>query len=149
MNSMMTSLLICFCAIAFAGAVSVSSSLDVLIRLLAPVKSTFTLIASSGHARPESWHHVRAVMSLQIPGEVLRGASFTNRTIEDAATVRRSPILPWTSAGAYMAGTWASPGLHALGDLQLDRVTLRPPVGRPAHRHREADPEEQEPPGPG
>ncbi len=37
MNSMMSVLLICFCAIAFAGAVSVSGSLDVLISsLLAP-----------------------------------------------------------------------------------------------------------------
>ena len=51
-------------------------------------------------------------VSLLIPGEMLRGEYIKrgldpknlSRTIEDAATVWE-PILPWTSAGAYMAGT--------------------------------------------
>lgn len=114
MNSMMSVLLICFCAIAFAGAVSVSGSLDVLIsRLLAPVKSTFTLIASTiitGLAVIGITSNGQ--VSLLIPGEMLRGEYIKrglhpknlSRTIEDAATVWE-PILPWTSAGAYMAGT--------------------------------------------
>jgi len=51
-------------------------------------------------------------VSLLIPGEMLRDEYVRrslhpknlSRTIEDAATVWE-PILPWTSAGAYMAGT--------------------------------------------
>ena len=114
MNSMMSVLLICFCAIAFAGTVSVSGSLDVLISsLLAPVKSTFALIASTivtGLAVIGITSNGQ--VSLLIPGEMLRGEYIKrgldpknlSRTIEDAATVWE-PILPWTSAGAYMAGT--------------------------------------------
>ena len=114
MNSMMSVLLICFCAIAFAGTVSVSGSLDVLISsLLAPVKSTFALIAATivtGLAVIGITSNGQ--VSLLIPGEMLRGEYIKrgldpknlSRTIEDAATVWE-PILPWTSAGAYMAGT--------------------------------------------
>lgn len=114
MNSMMSVLLICFCAIAFAGVVSVSGSLEVLVsRLLAPVKSTFSLIAATimtGLATIAITSNGQ--VSLLIPGEMLRGEYVKrglhpknlSRTIEDAATVWE-PILPWTSAGAYMAGT--------------------------------------------
>ena len=98
MNSMMSVLLICFCAIAFAGTVSVSGSLDVLISIVTGL--AVIGITSNGQ------------VSLLIPGEMLRGEYIKrgldpknlSRTIEDAATVWE-PILPWTSAGAYMAGT--------------------------------------------
>lgn len=51
-------------------------------------------------------------VSLLIPGDMLRGEYIKrgldpknlSRTIEDAATVWE-PILPWTSAGTYMAST--------------------------------------------
>ncbi|MDC4233589.1 Na+/H+ antiporter NhaC [Actinomyces sp. B33] len=114
MNSMMSVLLICFCAITFAGVVSVSGSLDVLIsRLLAPVRSTFALIAATvvtGLATIGITSNGQ--VSLLIPGEMLRGEYVKrgldpknlSRTIEDSATLWE-PILPWTSAGAYMAGT--------------------------------------------
>ena len=114
MNSMMSVLLICFCAITFAGVVSVSGSLDVLIStLLKPVKGAFGLIAATiitGLATIGITSNGQ--VSLLIPGEMLReeyvkrGLDPKNlsRTIEDSATLRE-PILPWTSAGAYMAGT--------------------------------------------
>ncbi|PID97938.1 MAG: Na+/H+ antiporter NhaC [Actinobacteria bacterium] len=114
MNSMMSVLLICFCAITFAGVVSVSGSLDVLIsRLLLGVKSTFALIASTvitGMATIGITSNGQ--VSILIPGEMLRPAYIRrglhpknlSRTIEDSVTVIE-PILPWTSAGAYMAGT--------------------------------------------
>ena len=114
MNSMMGVLLICFCAISFAGVVSVSGSLDVLIsRVLEPVRSTFGLILATivtGLATIGITSNGQ--VSLLIPGEMLRDEYVRrglhpknlSRTIEDAATVWE-PILPWTSAGAYMAGT--------------------------------------------
>ncbi|MCI7670840.1 MAG: Na+/H+ antiporter NhaC [Schaalia hyovaginalis] len=114
MNSMMSVLLICFCAITFAGVVSVSGSLDVLIStLLKPVKGAFGLIAATivtGLATIGITSNGQ--VSLLIPGEMLReeyvkrGLDPKNlsRTIEDSATLWE-PILPWTSAGAYMAGT--------------------------------------------
>lgn len=114
MNSMMSVLLICFCAISFAGVVSVSGSLDVLIsRVLKPVRSTFGLILATivtGLATIGITSNGQ--VSLLIPGEMLRDEYVRrglhpknlSRTIEDAATVWE-PILPWTSAGAYMAGT--------------------------------------------
>lgn len=114
MNSMMSVLLICFCAITFAGVIAVSGSLDVLIsNLLKPVKSTFGLIAATivtGLATIGITSNGQ--VSLLIPGEMLRdeyvkrGLDPKNlsRTIEDSATLWE-PILPWTSAGAYMAGT--------------------------------------------
>ncbi|PID96896.1 MAG: Na+/H+ antiporter NhaC, partial [Actinomycetales bacterium] len=114
MNSMMGVLLICFAAITFAGVISVSGSLDVLIsRLLSGVKSTFSLIASTiitGLATIGITSNGQ--VSILIPGEMLRPAYIQrglhpknlSRTIEDSVTVIE-PILPWTSAGAYMAGT--------------------------------------------
>lgn len=114
MNSMMSVLLICFCAITFAGVVSVSGSLDVLIStLLKPVKGTFGLIVATivtGLATIGITSNGQ--VSLLIPGEMLRGEYIKrgldpknlSRTIEDSATLWE-PILPWTSAGAYMAGT--------------------------------------------
>jgi len=114
MNSMMSVLLICFCAISFAGVVSVSGSLDVLIsRVLKPVRSTFGLIlATIATGLATIGITSNGQVSLLIPGEMLRDEYVRrslhpknlSRTIEDAATVWE-PILPWTSAGAYMAGT--------------------------------------------
>ncbi|MCD4550063.1 Na+/H+ antiporter NhaC [Schaalia sp. lx-260] len=114
MNSMLGVLLICFCAIAFAGIVTVSGSLEVLVeRVLRPVKSTFGLIAATvATALATIGITSNGQVSLLIPGEMLRGEYIKrglhpknlSRTIEDAATVWE-PILPWTSAGAYMAGT--------------------------------------------
>lgn len=114
MNSMMGVLLICFCAITFAGVISVSASLNVLItRLLSGVKSTFGLIAATivtGLATIGITSNGQ--VSLLIPGEMLRSTYVErglhpknlSRTIEDSVTVIE-PLMPWTSAGAYMAGT--------------------------------------------
>lgn len=114
MNSMMSVLLICFCAISFAGVVSVSGSLNVLISwLLRPVRGTFGLIGATivtGLATIGITSNGQ--VSLLIPGEMLReeyikrGLDPKNlsRTIEDSGTLWE-PLMPWTSAGAYMAGT--------------------------------------------
>lgn len=114
MNSMMSTLLICFCAISFAGVITVTPALNVLIEaLLTKVNSTFGLIASAVvTAFSTIGITSNGQVSLLIPGELLRPAFIKrglhpknlSRTIEDAATVIE-PIMPWTAAGAYMAGT--------------------------------------------
>lgn len=114
MNSMMSTLLICFCAISFAGVLSVTPALTVIINsLLKRVKSTFGLIATSVlTAFATIGITSNGQVSLLVPGELLRPAFIKrglhpknlSRTVEDAATVIE-PIMPWTAAGAYMAGT--------------------------------------------
>ena len=150
MNSMMSVLLICFCAIAFAGTVSVSGSLDVLISsLLAPVKSTFALIASTivtGLAVIGITSNGQ--VSLLIPGEMLRGEYIKrglhpknlSRTIEDAATVWE-PDLALDVCGRLYG--WNSgcrhSVLHAVGDFELDRHLLRSALGSNRHWYCQAD----------
>ncbi|WP_250506197.1 Na+/H+ antiporter NhaC [Bowdeniella massiliensis] len=114
MNSMMSTLLICFCAISFAGVMSVTPSLNILIeKLLGKVKSTFGLIAATVVTGVSTIGITsNGQVSLLIPGEILRPAYVErgldpknlSRTIEDSVTVIE-PIMPWTAAGAYMAGT--------------------------------------------
>ena len=114
MNSMMSVLLICFCAVTFAGVISVSGSLNVLVStILRPVRGTFGLIAATvATGLVTIGVTSNGQVSLLIPGEMLRdeyvrrGLDPRNlsRTIEDSATLWE-PLLPWTSAGAYMAGT--------------------------------------------
>lgn len=114
MNSMMSTLLICFCALCFAGTLSISGALDVIVNgLLTLVHSTgslilatiicgFTMIGVTSNGQ----------ISILIPAEMLRSAYIKrglhpknlSRTVEDSATIIE-PIMPWTAAGAYMAGT--------------------------------------------
>lgn len=113
-DSMMGTLAICFCAIAFAGVMDVTDSLGVVLHaVLDRVKSVFGLVASTA-ATCLVFIGVtcNGQISVIMPGEALRPAylergvhpKVLGRTAEDAATVFE-PILPWTAAGAYMAGT--------------------------------------------
>lgn len=114
MNSMMGTLLICFSAIVFAGTVSVTKSLDLIInKLMKMVHSTGSLIVSTivvGLSMIGITSNGQ--ISILMPGEMLRETYIRrgihpknlSRTIEDSATIIE-PILPWTAAGAYMAGT--------------------------------------------
>lgn len=114
MNSMMGTLLICFCALSFAGILSLSGALDVIIRhLLKLVGSTASLIfATIICGLTMIGVTCNGQISILIPGEMLKDAYIErglhaknlSRTIEDSATIIE-PILPWTAAGAYMAGT--------------------------------------------
>lgn len=114
MNSMMGTLLICFCALSFAGILSLSGALQVIIKyllklatstgslILITVISGLTMIGVTCNGQ----------ISVLIPGEMLKDAYIKrglhpknlSRTTEDSATIIE-PILPWTAAGAYMAGT--------------------------------------------
>lgn len=114
MNSMMSTLLICFCAITFASIVSLTKSLELIInKLLQKVRSTGSLILTTiGVGLTMIGVTSNGQISILMPGEMLREAYVKRgihpknlgRTIEDSATIIE-PILPWTAAGAYMAGT--------------------------------------------
>lgn len=114
MSSMMGTLLIAFCAISFAGVISVTKSLDLIInKLLALAKNTGSLILSTiAIGITTIATTCNGQISILMPGELLRGAYIKRglhpknlgRTVEDSATIIE-PILPWTAAGAYMAGT--------------------------------------------
>ncbi|MBR0573147.1 MULTISPECIES: Na+/H+ antiporter NhaC [Pasteurellaceae] len=123
MNSMMGTLLICFCALSFAGILSLSGALEVIIQsLLRLVKSTASLIfATILCGLTMIGVTCNGQISILIPGEMLRKAYIDrglhpknlSRTAEDSATIIE-PILPWTAAGAYMAGTLGIPTLSYL-----------------------------------
>ena len=114
MNSMLGTLLICFCAILFAGIMALSGSLEFITeRILGNVKSRFGLIASTvciclGTTGVTSNGQISIIM----PGEVLRPSyirrgiapKVLSRTIEDSVSVTEC-LMPWTAAGAYMAAT--------------------------------------------
>ncbi|WP_418887450.1 Na+/H+ antiporter NhaC [Mannheimia granulomatis] len=114
MNSMMGTLLICFCALSFAGILSLSGALDVIIKhLLRLVRSTASLIFTTiVCGLTMIGVTCNGQISVLIPGEMLKEAYIErglhpknlSRTVEDSATIIE-PILPWTAAGAYMAGT--------------------------------------------
>ncbi|WP_188732894.1 Na+/H+ antiporter NhaC [Oceanobacillus neutriphilus] len=114
MMSMMNTLLIAICAITFAATMMVSDSLNVIIRnLLKLVKGTGGLILTTVITGLTTIGVTsNGQVSIIIPGESLKDAYVKrglhpknlSRTIEDSVTVIE-PILPWTAAGAYMAGT--------------------------------------------
>lgn len=114
MISMMNTLLIAICAIAFAGTMMVTNSLNVIIQsLLKFVKSTGSLIVTTIVACLTTIGVTsNGQISILIPGEMFKNAYIKrglhpknlSRTIEDSTTIIE-PILPWTAAGAYMAGT--------------------------------------------
>ncbi|ATG50396.1 Na+/H+ antiporter NhaC [Brachybacterium vulturis] len=123
MNSMMGTLLIAFCAIAFAGIVDVTGSLQVLVeRLLSGVRNTFGLVAATVvTCLTTIGVTCNGQISIILPGEIFhpeyvkRGVhpKVLGRTIEDSASVIE-PLLPWTAAGAYMAATLGVPTIEYL-----------------------------------
>ena len=114
MLSMLSTVLIAFCAYGFAGTLAVTGSLDIVLnRIMKTVKSTFGLIfATIVSCITAVFVTSNGQLSILIPGEmfhstyVKRGLEPRNlsRTLEDAATVIE-PITPWTAAGVYMATT--------------------------------------------
>lgn len=123
MTGMMPTVIIYFCAIAFAGAFSVTPALDILIAaLMRKVHSTFTLIAATiATGLATIGITANGQVGLLFPGQMLRPAYVErglhpknlSRTMEDSVTGIEC-LLPWTPAGVYMAGT--------LGVATLDYV---------------------------
>lgn len=103
-----------FCAMGFAGIISVSGMLDkVLELLLKKVKSTVGLIGSTIAACfTVALTTGSSYLTILVPGELFkdafkkRGLAAKNlsRTLEDSGTVL-VPLVPWSAAGTYMAVT--------------------------------------------
>lgn len=103
-----------FCAMAFAGIISVSGMLDkVLELLLKKVKTTFGLVFSTIAACfTVALTTGSSYITILVPGQLFkeayrkRGLAAKNlsRTLEDSGTVI-VPLVPWSAAGAYMAAT--------------------------------------------
>lgn len=114
MSSMMGTTLLLFCAFVYAGIISRAGCLDVMLEhLMKSVKTTGGLVLSTvisciimAFATGVSY------LTILMPGELfkdayrMRGLAAKNlsRTLEDSGTVV-VPLVPWSSAGAYMAGT--------------------------------------------
>lgn len=123
MVSMMSTLVICFCAFSFAGAMSVTNSLSIVISaLLKGVKSVFGLIATTLLSTVLICGITsNGQLSVLLPGEMFKesyrkfGLASVNlsRSAEDAGTVVE-PILPWTAAAVYMATMLGVPTLEYL-----------------------------------
>ena len=120
MVSMMHVTLIAFCAFAFGGIVQCSGMLDVLLeKLLRVADSAAKIVASSVAASiTVALMTGSSFLSILIPGELFApayrrhglAAKNLSRTIEDSGTVV-VPLIPWSIAGVFMAGTLGVPTL--------------------------------------
>ncbi|MGF1683735.1 Na+/H+ antiporter NhaC [Photobacterium minamisatsumaniensis] len=112
--SMMSTILLVLCAFAFAGILSLTGALNVVLgHFLHLIKSTGQLILSTVIATlTVVFTTSDGKLALLIPGELFQDAyrkmgldtKNLSRTIEDAGTIIE-PLVPWTAAGVYMAGT--------------------------------------------
>jgi NhaC family Na+:H+ antiporter len=114
MMSMMGVTLIAFCAFAFAGIIQKAGMLQVILdHLLKVVRSTGSLIAcTSASGVIVGLMTGSSFLTILIPGELFApafkkrnlAAKNLSRTTEDSGTVI-VPLIPWSMAGIYMAGT--------------------------------------------
>lgn len=114
MFSMMSTILLVFCAFSFAGALTLTGALTVIISsLLKIVHTTGQLIAATVTTTIlVTGATSDGKLALLIPAELFKDAyarlgldnKNLSRTIEDAGTVVE-PLIPWTAAGIYMATT--------------------------------------------
>lgn len=124
MMSMMGVTLIAFCAFAFAGIVQKTGMLQVILdRLLKFVHTTGMLIASASVSSTiVAFITGSSFLSIIIPGELYApafrdrklAAKNLSRTTEDSGTVV-VPLVPWSMAGIFMAGTLGVPTLEYIG----------------------------------
>ena len=120
MMSMMGVTLIAFCAFAFAGIMQKAGMLQVILNhLLKFIKSTGTLILSTAlSCITIALITGSSFLSILVPGELFApaykkrnlAAKNLSRTTEDSGTVI-VPLVPWSMAGVYMAGTLGVPVL--------------------------------------
>ena len=126
--SMMSLILVILCAFAFAGPLTLTRALDIIIGyftrivtsaaglIFSTIAACVALIAATGNNN----------IACLLPSELFRKAYEKNglhrknisRTVEDAATVIE-PLIPWTAAGVFMAATLNVPTLdYALWAVQ-------------------------------
>ena len=121
MAGMMHVTLIAFCAFAFAGIAQRAGMLDVILEnLLKVARKPGALIASTvASCVAVALMTGSSFLSILIPGELFRpayrrmnlAAKNLSRTTEDSGTVV-VPLIPWSMAGVFMAGTLGVPTLH-------------------------------------
>jgi len=112
--SVTTTTVLIFCAMGFAGIISVSGMLDVVLEaLLSKVKTTAGIILSTiASCATVAFVTGSSYLSILIPGELFKDAYVMrnlhpknlSRTLEDSGTVL-VPLIPWSAAGAYMTAT--------------------------------------------
>lgn len=103
-----------YCAMGFAGIVSMSGMLDVVLDLLmSKVKSTAGIIISTiVSCFTVAFVTGSSYLSILVPGELFKEVypkknlhpKNLSRTLEDSGTVI-VPLIPWSAAGAYMTAT--------------------------------------------
>ncbi|WP_434122174.1 Na+/H+ antiporter NhaC [Salinicoccus roseus] len=113
MQSMTSVILIAFSAFAFAGIITKAGALEVIMdALLKVVKRTGDLILSTVvSCITMALVTGNSYLSIIVPGELFKDtykdknlhAKNLSRTLEDSGTVI-VPLIPWSSAGVYMAG---------------------------------------------
>ncbi|MTI71985.1 MAG: Na+/H+ antiporter NhaC [Firmicutes bacterium] len=118
MSSMMGTVLIAFCAFGFAGIVSKTGCLEVVLeKLLKTIKSVGGLVLSTViSCLTMAVVTGSSYLSILIPGEMFKETYITkglhpknlSRTLEDSGTVF-VPLVPWSMAGVYMASTLGVP----------------------------------------
>ncbi|MFB4168358.1 Na+/H+ antiporter NhaC [Virgibacillus sp. JSM 102003] len=114
MQSMTGVILIAFSAFIFAGIITKAGILEVIINaLLKIVKTTGDLILSTVlSCITMALVTGNSYLSIIVPGEIYKDtfknkrlhAKNLSRTLEDSGTVV-VPLIPWSSAGVFMAGT--------------------------------------------
>ncbi len=112
--SMTTTTVLVFCSMGFAGIMSTSGMLDVVLEaILKRVKTTFGVILSTiASCFTVAFVTGNSYLSILIPGELFSKIYLErnlhpknlSRTLEDSGTVL-VPLIPWSAAGAYMAAT--------------------------------------------
>ena len=121
MLNMMDVTLIALCAFAFAGITQKAGMLDVLLQHMTRfAHNTGRLIAAtSASSVAVAFMTGSSFLTLLIPGELFApafkkmglAAKNLSRTMEDSGTVV-VPLVPWSIAGVYMAGTLGVPTLE-------------------------------------
>ncbi|NCB01551.1 MAG: Na+/H+ antiporter NhaC [Spirochaetia bacterium] len=123
MMGMMSTVLLIICALSFAGILSKYGAMDVILdRLKQKIKSVAQLVSSTVLATIlMALATGSSYMAILIPGELFKdlyaekGLAPKNlsRTLEDSGTCV-VPIVPWSIAGTFMAGTLGVPTLSYL-----------------------------------
>lgn len=118
MLNMMDVTLIALCAFAFAGITQKAGMLDVLLQHMTRFANTTgrLIAATSASSMAVAVMTGSSFLTLLIPGELFApafkkmglAAKNLSRTLEDSGTVI-VPIVPWSIAGVYMAGTLGVP----------------------------------------
>lgn len=113
-NSVTGTTVLIFCAMGFAGIMSNTGMLEVVLnRLMSKVKKTTGIIISTiASCATVAFVTGSSYLSIIIPGEMFaetykeRGLHPKNlsRTLEDSGTVL-VPLIPWSASGVYMATT--------------------------------------------